>query len=96
MLSSIIWVDYKCVDGHHVFTSESVKGLLVVNEDVEVAYRDVAPSIKKLLEINNEVDCDIRPSLPFKDFVASIESEEERAGHRIRCIASLSQHDGSP
>ena len=46
---SVILVDYRVIDGWHVFTSDQVRGLYVANPDQHLAYQSVAPTIEKLL-----------------------------------------------
>ena len=79
MLPFIVRIDYKYVAGQHIFASKDIEGLLVVSGDAEVAHRDVAPSIKKLLLMNNGIECEIQPAVPFKDFIARVTHKKEHA-----------------
>lgn len=74
---TFIKVQYRFVDGHHMFTSDDIDGLLVVSKDAETAYRDVAPSIKLLLKMNEGIDCEVEPAMSFHDFLACSGQEEE-------------------
>lgn len=64
-----ISVDYKHVDGWHVFSSSEVAGLYVASQDPERAYNDVACSIRMLLKLNEGLECDVVNELSFPDFV---------------------------
>jgi hypothetical protein len=70
-------VDYKNVQGWHVFTSEALPGLYVASEDPERAYDDVAGAIALLVELDTGIACQVTPELPFAEFV---ESHRRRAG----------------
>ncbi|MBR2819847.1 MAG: hypothetical protein IKE60_34575 [Reyranella sp.] len=66
--SSTIMVDYRRVDGWHVFTSDEVPGLYVADEDCKTAYDAVAPSIELLLRENQHINVHVKPRLPFERF----------------------------
>ena len=67
---AFIKIQYSFTQGRHVFTSDDIDGLLVVSEDAETAYRDLAPSIKKLLKMKEGIECEIEPAMSFKEFVS--------------------------
>ena len=64
-----IRVDYKFVDGWHVFSSEQIAGLYVASQDPERAYNDVGTSIEKLLKLNEGIECSVTPELSFPEYV---------------------------
>ena len=66
---AFIKIQYSFTQGHHVFTSDDIDGLLVVSEDAETAYRDVAPSIKKMLKVKEGIECEIEPAMSFREFI---------------------------
>lgn len=45
-------VQYKCVEGYHVYTSPELPGLYVASKDAALAAADVAPAIRMLLEMD--------------------------------------------
>lgn len=66
---AIILVDYRVIDGWHVFTSDQVRGLYVANPDQHLAYESVAPTIEKLLAENESVRVAVKPVLTFGTFL---------------------------
>ncbi len=66
---AVILVDYRVIDGWHVFTSEQVRGLYVANPDQHLAYEAVAPTIEKLLAENESVNVAVKPVLAFGTFL---------------------------
>lgn len=61
-----ISVDYRRIDGWHVFTSEEVRGLYVADKDLRTAYQAVAPSIEFLLAENQHIAAKVRPAMGFE------------------------------
>lgn len=76
-LKTAVCIRYKFVEGWHVFQSDDVPGLYVANMDARRAFDDVGPSIKLLMKLNEGVDCEATPALPFSDFVSSLREEAE-------------------
>ena len=68
---TLVRIHYQFIEGHHIFTSDDIDGLLVMSKDAETAYRDVAPSIKKLLKANQGIECDVEPTISFKELIAA-------------------------
>jgi hypothetical protein len=76
--STSVGVKYKStIDGWHVFSSEELPGLYVASQDAELAYNDVATAIEKLLWLDEGVKFQIRPEVPFVQFLAML----RRAAH---------------
>ena len=71
-----ISVEYKNVDGWHVFSSMDIAGLYVASPDQELAYNDVAFAIEKLLKLNMGIDCKVIPELSVSEFFR-MQTEEE-------------------
>jgi hypothetical protein len=74
----VIRVNYKYVEGWHVFTSEEVFGLYVANKDPERAYNGVATSIQLLLELNEGIKCEVSPEFTFQGFNHMLNMQGER------------------
>ena len=74
-----ICVNYKNVDGWHVFMSDDMPGLYVAHQDAKTAYDDLCPAIQTLLELDEGVTCRVQPELSFKEFV-----EQAKAGDAER------------
>ena len=66
---STITIDYRLVDGWHVFTSADVHGLYVANEDQEAAFNSIAPTVETLLQLNENVRVEVRPAVTFTRFL---------------------------
>ena len=66
---AVILVDYRVVEGWHVFTSDQVRGLYVAGPDQREAYDAVGPSIEKLLAENEQLKVAVRPAMVFADFL---------------------------
>ncbi len=50
--SAFIDVEYRNLDGYHVFTSDDVYGLYVANKDARQAFDGVALALSELLKRN--------------------------------------------
>lgn len=70
-------VEYKNVDGWHVFSSDELPGLYVASQDAETAYNDVAVAIEKLIELNIGVSCKAIALQPVSDFLRSYEDDHQ-------------------
>lgn len=73
-----IRVDYKNVEGWHVFTSEELPGLYVASQDPELAYNDVGTALEKLIELDTGATCRVSPEVPFSEFLRFQQRHEER------------------
>jgi len=60
-----IHVNYRLIDGYHVYTSDDVYGLYVANTDAQAAYDAVAPSLERLVKLNEKIDCHVEPAMTF-------------------------------
>ena len=67
----VIDVQYRHVEGYHVFTSEDVYGLYVASKDARKAFDGVAPALAALLGRNYEIDAVVEPAVPFAEFLKS-------------------------
>lgn len=72
-----ICVDYKFVDGWHVFASEGMLGLYVASQDAQKAFDDVGPSIQMLLKLDEGIDCTVESELDFDEFLEMAKSEND-------------------
>ncbi|HEX2890712.1 hypothetical protein [Vineibacter terrae] len=72
--ASTVTVDYRIVDGWHVFTSDQVKGLYVAHEDCRTAYDAVAPTIEALLSENEKVEVKVQPGTTVDRFLAYLKT----------------------
>lgn len=67
-----IRVDYKHVDGWHIFTSGAVPGLYVASTSPEKAFNDVPVAVEKLLKLNAGIECRVAAETPFRSFLTQI------------------------
>lgn len=65
-------VEYRFIDGYHVFTSRDVYGLYVASRDPRKAYDAVAPAIKQLLSVNEGVSCSVEATLSLQQFLEAL------------------------
>ena len=65
MQTTAIRVTYRFIDGLHVYTSDDVYGLYVANRDPRRAYDAVAPSLQRLISLNEGMDCASNQRLPI-------------------------------
>ena len=64
-----ICVRYMNAEGWHVFQSDELPGLMVANKDARVAFDDVGPSIKLLLELDEGINCNVHQEMSFEEFL---------------------------
>lgn len=69
MQTTAIRVTYRFIDGLHVYTSDDVYGLYVANRDPRRAYDAVAPSLQRLISLNEGMDCAIEPALTYSELL---------------------------
>lgn len=84
-MTSSISVDYKHVDGWHVFSSGDLPGLYVASKDAKEAYEDIPVAVEQLLKLNAGIECKAVPELSFDEFMASMARERpsrDRAARR--------------
>lgn len=73
-----VCIEYKNVDGVHVFTSEDLPGLYIASKDDEAAYRDVAEGIKLLVRLDYGMECEVSPAMTPEEFFGHVEIEEDK------------------
>lgn len=71
-----ILVDYKHVDGWHVFSSADMAGLYVASKRAELAFNDVPLAIKKLVKLNSGVDCTVTAELSYFQFLSLVRNNK--------------------
>jgi hypothetical protein len=76
---STITVDYRIIDGWHVFTSADVRGLYVANENQEAAFNAVGATIETLLQLNENVRVEVRPAITFSRFLEQMKGRSSQA-----------------
>jgi hypothetical protein len=76
-LAAAIRVNYRSVDGYHIYTSEDVYGLYVANQDAAKTYAAVGPSLEKLIQLNEGISCRVEPVLTFSELVRSARNPDQ-------------------
>jgi hypothetical protein len=79
--AATIRVKYRFIDGYHVYTSDEVHGLYVAKRDARAAYEAVAPSLARLIELNEGVACQVEPALTFSELMRSARHPDEPPIH---------------
>lgn len=82
-LTAAIRVNYRFIDGYHVYTSDDVYGLYVARRDAARAYAAVAPSLEKLIRLNERIICRVEPVLTFSELVRSARNPDQPILHEI-------------
>lgn len=72
-------IDYKHVEGWHVFSSTELPGLYVASMDAREAYEDVAPSLEKLLKLNAGITCSVKPECSFEEFLKQHTGSQDKS-----------------
>jgi hypothetical protein len=65
--AAAIRVAYRFIEGYHVYTSDDVYGLYIANPDA--AYSAIAPSLAKLIKLNEGIACHVEPALTYSELV---------------------------
>ena len=81
---AVIKVLYRFEHDHHIFTSDDLDGLLVVNEDAATVYRQLVPSIKKILKIKTGREFNVETAISLDDFLAHMAEDSSTVEQEIR------------
>ena len=81
---AVIKVLYRFEHDHHIFTSDDLDGLLVVNEDAATVYRQLVPSIKKILKIKTGREFNVETAISLDDLLAHVAEEHSTVEQEIR------------
>jgi len=75
--AAAIRVAHRFIDGYHVYTSDDVYGLYVASQDAREAYDAVAPSLQRLIELNEGITCRVEPALTYSELVRSVRHPDQ-------------------
>jgi hypothetical protein len=75
--TTVIRVAYRFIDGLHVYTSDDVYGLYVANRDPQRAYAAVAPSLQRLISLNEGLDCQVEPALTYSELLRQMHHPDQ-------------------
>lgn len=76
-MTTSICVNFKFAEDWHVFSSDELPGLYVASRNAEVAFKDVATAIEKLVFLNEGVKIKAAPELSFKDFIEQTQGSND-------------------
>jgi len=79
--TATVTVNYRFIEGQHVFTSEDVYGLYIAFSDPSKAYGALVGSIEKLIELNEGVRCTVRPTMPLREFLDRLKPDAHAIPH---------------
>ena len=68
-LHASIRVNYKHVDGWHVFVSDELPGLCVAHKDAKTAYDDLPHSIEELIRLDEGIKVRVEREMTFEEFL---------------------------
>lgn len=74
-----VLVQYRYVEGLHVFTSTDVEGLYIADRDPHAAFERVAPAIRFLVKENEKVECGVEPAANFREFLMQLRAGASRS-----------------
>lgn len=69
MTAATLCVEYRLIEGNHIFTSKDVKGLYVASKNAEKALNGLPGIIKKLFKYNHNIECEVQPLALLRDLV---------------------------
>lgn len=75
VISTTIDVDYRHVDGWHIFQAVAMPGFYVAHRDPRRAYEAVGPAIEKLVKLDTDIDCKAVPDVPLKEFISGVRAD---------------------
>lgn len=81
---AVIKVLYRFEHDHHIFTSDDLDGLLVINEDAATVYRQLVPSIKKILKIKTGREFNVETAISLNDFLAHMAENSSTVEQEIK------------
>lgn len=87
-MTTSISVSYKSQEGWHVFQSDQLPGLYVASKNAKRAYDDVAPSIQKLVMLDEGIECQVVPEASYEEFVASMKHAAPVSRHAYPTMMS--------
>lgn len=82
--SASIVVSHRVEEGWHIFQSDQLPGLYVVNRDPRRAYEAVGPAIAQLVRLDNNIEVTAVPEVSFEDFIGPARAELTVAAARQR------------
>ncbi|MDP3378693.1 MAG: hypothetical protein Q8S53_10040 [Brevundimonas sp.] len=80
-MSEYINVQYRNIDGAHVFTSEEATGLYVMKSDPRVAFECVSEGVSRHFRNNDNVDVKVEADMSVEEFLGRIGEGESDVGH---------------
>lgn len=81
---AMIKVLYRFEHNHHIFTSNDLDGLLVISEDAATVYRQLIPSIQKLLKLKTGVEFNVETAISLNDFLEHMAEGETAPEQEIK------------
>lgn len=69
-------VRHKHVDGWHIFQSDDLPGLYVASCDPEKAFNDIPNAIQALVEMDENLNCEVKMETSYQDFVQQIRTKQ--------------------
>ena len=91
-LTAEVCVRRKVKDGWHVYTCDQLPGLYVAHVDDRVAYNDIPASIRSLLKLKLNLDCDVSHKVSYSEFVRALESSAARDAMEARTQDLIDDH----
>ncbi len=77
--ATVIRVTHRLIDGVNVYTSDDVYGLYIADRDPERAYEAVAPSLQRLMHLNEGLNYQVEPALTYSEMLRQQRHPEQPA-----------------
>lgn len=74
-VATSIEVRYRLVEGMHIFDSAQMPGFYVAHRDPKRAFDDIAPTIEKLVRLDNAIECKVTAEIPFSQFIGNVRAD---------------------
>jgi hypothetical protein len=74
MSARALHIEYREIEGYHIFTSPDVFGLYIATKDAARAQAQIAPAVVELLKLNEKLVGSIECTPQLGDFIATFRS----------------------
>lgn len=90
-IPTTIKVEYRNVDGYHIYTSKDVYGLYIADKNPETAFENVSGALEFLIQENYGIECNVEPAQTFEQLRSAIEATSDRVAIPHPSVISRNQ-----
>lgn len=91
-ITAEVRVRRRAKDGWYIYTCDQLPGLYVAHVDDRVAYHDIPRSIKALLKLRSNLECDVAHKVSYSDFIRVLEGNEAQETMEARTQDLIEDH----